>query len=160
MTSMPTEEEMQASLERLKAKNPDFDLQVELGALLMRPLESLTLQERERYDWLHEKLGIPSPVDLARQLGDRCDRDAERWMMEVMHKGLTPEERERVKKAHLGEIISYSAALFDERKRTSPTILALKDIAEMPEHDQDDAHRLRHKAKIAYDAYCASQVSE
>ena len=26
---------------------------------------------------------------------------------------------------------------------------ALTDIADMPEHDQDDAHRLRHKANFA-----------
>jgi hypothetical protein len=27
--------------------------------------------------------------------------------------------------------------------------LALKDIAEIPEYDQDDAHRLRNKARVA-----------
>lgn len=42
-------------LQRLKAKDPLFDAKVELGQLLMRPVETLTEDERKRRDELAEQ---------------------------------------------------------------------------------------------------------
>jgi len=46
--------------------------------------------------------------------------------------------------------LAQSAEITAERDRLRE---ALKGIRDMPEYDQDDAHRLRHGAKVALTAY-------
>jgi muramoyltetrapeptide carboxypeptidase LdcA involved in peptidoglycan recycling len=56
MKRIPTEKELKAVVERLKAKNPDWDLHVEFGKLLMKHIDDFTDEERKRYDELKEIL--------------------------------------------------------------------------------------------------------
>lgn len=48
----PTEEQLQAQLDRLRANNPMWREYEELGAFLMRPIDDLTEAEQARYDEL------------------------------------------------------------------------------------------------------------
>ncbi len=52
---------------------------------------------------------------------------------------------------HPKEVIELAISALDPTRaeKFEKFKAALKDISEMPEIDQDDAHRLRHKAKIA-----------
>jgi hypothetical protein len=48
-------------LARLKAKDPNFDLMVELGTLCLKHINDLTPQERKRYDELKAILNPQQP---------------------------------------------------------------------------------------------------
>lgn len=50
------EEHLNKMLERLKAKDPVFDLRIEFGTMLMRHIDDLSPIERKRYDELKEIL--------------------------------------------------------------------------------------------------------
>jgi hypothetical protein len=49
---MSKEKEIQELYDRIKNSDPDFDLRVEYGTLLMKHINDFTPEERKRYDEL------------------------------------------------------------------------------------------------------------
>lgn len=56
MTREQVEASLRERLDRLKAMDPDFDLHVELGGLLLKHVDDFTPEEKKRHDELLEIL--------------------------------------------------------------------------------------------------------
>ncbi len=59
------------------------------------------------------------------------------------------EESRRQLTKYVNEGIARNREMADLRTQIAKLTAALADIRDMPEHDQDDAHRLRNKAAVA-----------
>ncbi len=60
----PTPEQIEGYCQKLIAKfkhDPDYELRIELGKMLVRHIDSFTKEERDRYDELLRLLNNPPP---------------------------------------------------------------------------------------------------
>ena len=119
----------------------------------MKPTTDIVEELRLYNRWRRgdEAITAPDPTALGKLLDDAADR-IEHLFASGIHtchadcqRPMCVLRRER-DKAH-ADLARVTAELEQAEQRNAELVAALESMRDMPEYDQDDAHRLRYKAK-------------